>query len=347
MKLEEQKILITGATGSLGRQLVYQLTQQGVEPVCHVRDSSDTTIIDSLSLEKRSLDLRQIDRFPQLMNGIDCVIHTAAWVNFRKDRLTQFTGINTIAPLELFKAAIKSGVKKFVHISTVAAVGANMCQANGNADNSKALDETADYNLSHLRIPYIMTKRAAEEELFKVPDRGDTALVVVNPSIIVAPSRQGDDREAAIERFFRSFILPDFANAINLVDLRDVAPGVLAALKFGRNGERYILGGDNISVRDLIISATALLSRVPHLMRIPKSFLRLAARTSVARGAIYGHGQVDFYPELLKTLDYNWVYTSAKARRELFYETRSAQSTLRDLLQNNFIGTWKRPTTNV
>ncbi|MDF1543941.1 MAG: NAD-dependent epimerase/dehydratase family protein [bacterium] len=344
MNFTEQKILITGASGSLGRQLIYELDHRGCAPICHVRDSSDTEYIDSLGLEKRALDLRRVDRFPALMEGIDSVIHTAAWVNFRKDRLTQFTGINTIGSLELFKAAVQAGVKRFVHVSTVASIGAAERKSNGEADTVSAqLDELSDYNLGHLKIPYIMTKRAAEDELFQVQERGDTELVVVNPAIIVAPSRTEDDRRAALNRFFNSFILPDFGNLINLVDLRDVAPGILAALESGRPGERYILGGDNLPVRKLILSATALLSKVPHLVRIPRPFLRLAARTAAARGAVYGHGQVDFYPELLKTLDYDWIYSSAKARRELNYHTRSVQATLRDLLENSFLGTWKRP----
>ncbi len=339
------KILIMGASGSLGRQLIYELTNRGSSPICHVRESSDTEYIDSLDLEKRSVDIRQIDQFPKLMEGIDSVIHTAAWVNFRKDRLTQFTSINTIGSLELFKAAVQAGVKRFVHVSTIASVGACERKSNGNGESEPTpLNEATEYNLKHLKIPYIMTKRAAEEELYKVEERGATELVIVNPAIIVAPSRTYDDRTAAVQRFFKNFILPDFGNVVNLVDLRDVAPGILAALDKGRSGERYILGGDNISVHNLVLAATALLSRVPHLMRIPRPFLRLAARTAAARGAIYGHGQVDFYPELLKTLDYDWVYSSAKARNEFNYHTRSIQATLRDMLENDFVGTWKRPT---
>ena len=68
---------------------------------------------------------RGLSRYFGLVEGVDAIIHTAAWVNFRQDRLTQFTGINTIAAVDLFKAARKAGVKRFLQISTVAAIGAH------------------------------------------------------------------------------------------------------------------------------------------------------------------------------------------------------------------------------
>ena len=110
------KTLITGASGSLGKQLIYEFNLQGIKPIAHIRETSDTSYIDSLGLEKRRADLRQQESLEKLMDGIDSVIHTAAWVNFRQDRLTQFTGINTFGAVNMFKAAAKAGVKRFVHV---------------------------------------------------------------------------------------------------------------------------------------------------------------------------------------------------------------------------------------
>ena len=83
MKLADQKILITGASGSLGKQLVYEFYRIGVKPICHVRETSNTGYIDSLKLEKRFADLRNREHLAKLVEGVDSVIHTAAWVNFR------------------------------------------------------------------------------------------------------------------------------------------------------------------------------------------------------------------------------------------------------------------------
>ena len=161
MEIEKNKILITGASGLLGKQLIYELNRRGVKPVAHVRETSDTSYVDSLGLEKRHADLRNEEGLEKLVDGIDAVIHTAAWVNFRQDRLTQFTGINTFGALNIFRAAQKAGVKRFVHVSTAAAVGAVRRKKNGAIPFEDLLvRESTEFNLGHLRIPYIMTKRS-------------------------------------------------------------------------------------------------------------------------------------------------------------------------------------------
>jgi len=347
MNLSESKILITGATGSLGRQLVYEFARRGIQPICHVRESSDTSYLDSLKLEKRVADLRNKDQLRQLVAGMDGIIHTAAWVDFRCDRLTQFTGINTFGALELFKAAQESGVKRFLHLSTIAAVGAsrrelNKAEEQENKD-SVWLNEDSPFNLDHLHIPYIMTKRAAEVELGKAASQGSTELVIVNPSIIIAPSRTGDNREAAIRRFFKSIIMPDLPNTINLVDIRDLAPGILSALEKGENGHRYILGGDNISGRDLLLTVSVILGKMPHLLRFPRWSYSLVARCSLVRFHLVGKSTVSFYPDLMRLLDYDWRYSSRKAFEALDYRSRSIHATMNDLLNNNFFGTWQHP----
>jgi dihydroflavonol-4-reductase len=345
MEINDKKILITGASGSLGKQLIYELLTRGVKPIAHVRESSDTVYIDSQGLEKRIADLRRQDEIEQLVTGIDAVIHTAAWVNFRQDRLTQFTGINTFGAVNIFRAAQRAGVKRFVHVSTVAAVAALPRRCNGSApppDKENLIDEKAAFNLSHLRIPYIMTKRAAEDELLKAAAEGTTELIIVNPSIIVAPSRTGDDRGKATKKISR-LIIPSLPNRVNLVDIRDVASGVIAALERGRPGERYILGGDNISLRDLLLAVSSLLGRVPHLVRIPRPLLTFSARCAVMLAKLSGKSKVSFYPDLIKMLDYDWVYSSSKACRELGYRNRSVHTTLNDLLNNNMVGTYAKP----
>ncbi len=344
MEITDKKILITGASGSLGKQLIYKLDQRGVKPVAQVRKTSATGYIDSLGMEKRLADLRNKAEVEKLVEGIDSIIHAAAWVNFRQDRLTQFTGINTFGAVALFQAAQRAGVKRFVHVSTIAAIAALPRSLNGtsSAPAPALINEEIAFNLSHLRIPYIMTKRAAEEELLNSSSNGKTELVIVNPSIIVAPSRTGDDRGKAM-KMFSHILMPSFPNRINLADIRDVAPSVIAALERGRSGERYILAGDNITLQDLVLAVSSILGKVPHLVKFPRSALNFAARSSVILSKLFGKRKISFYPDLVKMLDYDWAYSSFKARQELGYTTRSIHITLKDLLTNNFVGTYAKP----
>ncbi len=345
MATRYDKVLITGASGSLGKQLIFEMVRNDQRPIALVRKDSDTGFIDRYGLEKRVADLRQDTELAKAVEGVDAIIHTAAFVDFRGDRLTQFTGINTFGAVNLFRAAQQAGVKRFVHISTVAAIGA-WPRKNGGDDSPRSrrmrIDEEFEFNLDRLKIPYIMTKRAAEVELTKLIGQGETELVTANPSIIVAPSRSGDDRGKAYKRFGR-FIMPRVPNRVNLVDIRDVARGVLAALEKGRPGERYILAGDNMTGRDLVLDISALLGRVPHLIRIPRGFLMALARFSAAWSKLAGKSKVRFYPDIVRLLDYDWAYSSMKARRELGYSNRSIHATLHDLLNNSFTGTYMKP----
>ncbi|MFQ5500309.1 MAG: NAD-dependent epimerase/dehydratase family protein, partial [Candidatus Zixiibacteriota bacterium] len=292
---------------------------------------------------KRLLDLGSGEDMSTLVDGIEAVIHTAAWVNFRKDQFERFHKINTEGALRLFKAAQKAGVRRFVHVSTVAAVGAVRRDENGTdrIGRSRATEDSK-FNLDHVRIPYIQTKYAAETRLIAQASDGDTELVIVNPSIIVAPSRTNDDRRKA-RRLFARLMLPDFPNRLNLVDIRDVAPAILVALKRGRPNHRYILSGDDITARELVLEVSAITGQMPHLVRVPRPLCNMAARAGLLAGKLFGRGKVSFYPELVKLLDYDWAFSSTKARNEFRYQHRSLHITLENLLTNNFVGTWLRP----
>lgn len=341
------KILVTGASGSLGRQLLYELTKQGYRPIAHLRESSNSEYIDSLGLEKRYADIRMQPQLEKLAEGVDAVIHTVALVNFRRDRFTQFTGVNTFGATGMYTAAKNAGVKRFVHVSSVAAIGA-VFRINGEdlAHPNELANEEYEFNLRHLQIPYIMTKRAAEEELTKLAALGGPELVTVNPAIIVAPSRTGDDRAKAIKRF-NQLILPGLHNWVNLVDIRDVAPAIVSAMNRGRNGHRYILGGDNITERDLVLHVSAMLKIAPHVWSIPRGLTDFAGWFAGKYHDIrsrFGSGhKVSFYPDIVKLLDYDWAYSSQKAREELGFRPRSLFITLKDLLSNDLRGTYMKP----
>ncbi len=340
MTLSAKRILVTGASGTLGQQLLYELNKRGIRPVAHVRKSSDCRSIDSLDLEKRLADLRNQNELDQLAQGIDIIIHTAAWVNFRQDRLTQFTGINTFGAVNLYKSARAAGVKRFVHVSTIAAVGA--LPRTAGQETTAPINEDFPFNLGSLNIPYILSKAAAERELLAMSAEGGPELIIVNPSIFVAPSSTGDDRSKAMKLFGRPF-LPDLPNRINLVDLRDIAPAIITAAEKGKPGNRYLLAGDNMTARELVLTVSAILGKTPHLVRVPRVILDFAARCSSMLARAKGRGKIRFYPDLVRLLDYDWAYSSAKARAELGFRPRSLQSTLEDLLANQFKGTFLLP----
>jgi dihydroflavonol-4-reductase len=330
--LKQTNILITGASGSLGMQLVTELLRQGIRPIVHARENSDTSFVDGHDLEKRLADFSHDDDLGHLVAGVDYVIHSAAWVDFRRDPVDEFDRINTQGAVRLFEAARAAGVKRFVQVSSVGAIGAVRHRS---AHRSELATEDNPYNLAPLRIPYLNTKRTAELKLREVAKGSPTELVIVNPAIIISPSRSGDDR-GRVTRYFSGFILPDLSNRINLVDVRDVAVGVIAALRQGRPGERYILGGDNIEIRELVLYLSVILGKIPHLVNVPRRLVLALSRAALWYGKVGRHRKISFYPGIARMLDYDWVYTSKKARRELGYRSRALGRTLNDLLNNDF-----------
>lgn len=335
--IHNARILVTGATGRVGSQVIYELRRRGIRPIAHVRAGSDTWYVDSLGLEKRSADLRNQQELHELVAGVDAVIHTAAWISFRGDRLTQFTGLNTFGAVNLYAAAARAQVKRFVHLSSITTIGGTPFN---NGDAPEPMTEQTPYNLEDLHIPYFMSKHSAEVELLKLGN-GKTELVIANPSIIIAPLKDGNNERQG-DRFLRWPLMPNFGNVINLVDIRDVAPGVVAALEKGRDRERYILGGDDITFRELVLAVSALVNRVPHLVAPHRAWFKWYAKWKYAFDRTRGASKIEVYPDLMKLLDYHWSVSSAKARKELGYTFRSLHTSLEDLLHNNFVGTYIR-----
>jgi dihydroflavonol-4-reductase len=313
--------------------MLHDLHERGVRPVAHVRASSDVRYIDALGLEKRVADLTDAGQITGLLDGIDAVIHNAAYVNFRQDRLERFHAVNTQAAVALYQEAKRAGVRRFLQVSSIIGIGAQPLTA-----GPVPLNETFEFNLGHLKIPYIMTKRAAEDLLRAFAEDSGPELTIVNLPKLVAASRKGDDRGPALKWFGKPW-LPTFSNHVNLADIRDVSIGVIEALEKGRARERYLLGGDNVPVSEVLKTAAKILGKSPRYFTPPRSLLMVAAHAAAFVGKRRRKGKIGFYPDLVRMMDYHWVYSSEKARKEIGYTWRPLGTTLEDLLTNRFTGT--------
>jgi dihydroflavonol-4-reductase len=196
------------------------------------------------------------------------------------------------------------------------------------------MDERFEFNLAHLKIPYIISKRAADEQLLAASRNGKTGLIIAHLPKLLSPSRSGNNR-STVESFLRRPVLPRLSIRLNLADIRDSASGVIAALEKGRPGERYFLGGENLSYSEALRLFADHLHLSPWLLPVPRSLFGAAAWLAVAVGKVRGKKKISFYPDLVKMLDYDWTCSSEKARQEFGYTYRPLRETVADLLADS------------
>src|SRR5918994_193041 len=230
-------VAVTGATGFLGYHLCVVLTRLGAQVTALVRASSDTSRLAALGVDSRVAPLDDPERMAEACRGKDLLFHLAGAVDFNND-WAECRRVNIYRTKNVLRGAARAGVRRMVHASSIVAVGA--------ARRPMRLNESSPWTLGSLRVPYVTTKWEGEQLV--LAHRGRPEVVVVNPASVVGPDDySGSEFGTMCRRFWSRRIPLVFGGGNNFVDVRDVAAGMLAAAERGQAGERYILGGTNLS----------------------------------------------------------------------------------------------------
>ena len=235
---------VTGATGFVGSHVARALAAQGADLRLLVRSSSDLRNIQELQAERVIGDLRDTASLKKAVAGCDVLFHVAAdyrlWVR-DPDQMYRSNVEGTKAILE---AARESRVRRVVYTSSVATMG---FQSNGHLAN-----EESPVSLANMIGPYKRSKFMAEE-IAMAAGRSGMDVVVVNPT---TPVGERDIKPTPTGRIVVDFLKKKFPayvdTGLNLVDVTECARGHVAALEQGRSGERYILGGENLTLKQIL-----------------------------------------------------------------------------------------------
>jgi dihydroflavonol-4-reductase len=323
MTWRDAKVLVTGATGFVGSAVARRLLDRGAQVRVLTRHGSNRRNIMDLSVEVAVGDLRDPGSVARALEGCTGLFHVAAdyrlWVP-EPDVLYQ---VNVDGTRNLLEAAAAAGVLRMVYTSSVGALGAT-------ADGTPG-DEATPVQLSDMIGHYKRSKFLAEAEVRRLAAEAGLPVVIVNPSTPVGPR---DIKPTPTGRMVLEAArgrMPAYVDTgLNIVHVADVAEGHLLAFEHGRIGERYILGGQDMTLGAILKTIARLAERRPPRIRLPHGLVLPIAYAAEAWARIDDSREPFVTVEGIKMARKRMYFSSAKAEKELGYGARAPDEALAD-----------------
>ena len=318
------KVLVTGATGFVGAAVVRELLKEDAEIRVLVRAQSDRSNIDGLSVEPVIGDLRDAVSVRDAVAGCDSVFHVAADYRLWTPRPEEMYDSNVDGSRNLVRAAAEAGASRIIYTSSVATLGIIPDGPPGDEETPVTLDNIVGH--------YKRSKFLAEAAVQALADAG-APVVIVNPSAPVGPR---DVKPTPTGRMMVEAArgrMPAYVDTgLNLVHVEDVAVGHMLAHRHGKIGERYVLGGQNMMLAEILSEIAALVGRKPPRVKLPHGVVMPVAALVEGWARLTGGGEPFVTMDAVRMAKKRMFYSSAKAERELGYKSRPPVDGLRDAL---------------
>jgi dihydroflavonol-4-reductase len=316
--------LVTGASGFVGSAVARALIAAGHAVRVLVRPSSDPRNLRDLPVETAIGRLEDRGSLAAAVRGCRALFHVAADYRLWVRDPQAMRRANVEGTRDLMTAALDAGVERVVYTSSVAVLGLN-------ADGSPA-DETTPVAASDMIGPYKRSKFDAEETVRALVATRGLPAVIVNPSTPIGPRDVKPTPTGRIIVEAASGRMPAYVDTgLNLVHVDDVAAGHLAAFERGRVGERYILGGHNLALADMLGEIATLAGRAPPRIKLPRLAVYPVALVEETLARLTGREPFATF-DGLRMAKKKMFFSSAKAERELGYRFRPARDGLADAL---------------
>jgi dihydroflavonol-4-reductase len=315
-------VVITGATGHIGANLVRALLEKGRPPRCLVH--VNTRPLDGLNVEYVRGDIHDVDSLCSAFQGADVVYHLAACISLSMADWPKIEAINVGGTRNVIEACLRTGVRRLVHFSSIHALVQEPLET--------PVDENRPLADSGKCPPYDRSKAAAEKEIRRGIGRGLDA-IIINPTGVIGPyDYQPSFLGEAILSMAQNRLPAMVTGGFDWVDVRDVAEGAMRAEVLAPAGATFILSGHWVSMCDIAAMVTEITGVKNDKFVCPLWLARLGA--PVIEGVSRLNGNRPLYTGVsLRALRSNRCISHEKAAHELGYEPRPFRETLADTLR--------------
>ena len=308
------RTVVTGGTGFVGSAVVRALVARGDDVRVTVRAHSPLDGLAGLDVETVACDVLDPSAVRRALKGVDRVVHAAGLVSLSASHDEHFR-VHVEGTRNVLREAQRIGVERVVQVSSFAAVGP--------ARHGETADERQVFRAGRHGIPYVNATHEAELEAVRLAAAG-LPVVIVNPCVCFGPGDVNRTSTEVVRRFLRRQIPAYVDGAVNIVDVDDVARGVVLAEERGAVGERYLLGNRNFTFDRLFADLARLSGVEPPAVKLP-----FEAAVLLARGLPPLPGVPRVTEAELRAMGRWWAYSSRKARRELGWKPRHHEDSLR------------------
>ena len=316
------RVLVTGASGFVGSAIAGALRQRGYRVRTFARASSSRANLDPRD-EAAVGDILDPKSLDAAFEDVDQIVHAAADYRLWARDPAEVLRANVEGTRLVMEAARRAGVARVVHVSSTATIQAGDGAPSDETAPAAVIPEIGNYKRSKILGERLVEQMAARDGL---------PVVIVNPSTPIGPRDVKPTPTGRIIVEAAAGRMPVYVETgLNLAHVDDVAAGVVAALECGRIGERYILGGENVTLSDMLAAIAPMVGRRPPRVRLPIGVIYPFAFGAEALAHLTGRTPFATR-EGLRLARKTMFFSDAKARRELGYTTRPYTEGLADAI---------------
>lgn len=319
-----KKVLVTGANGFLGSWVTRALVAEGHDVYALVRKNSDLSELEGINCKYIYGDVTDIHSMLDTFKGMDSVFHLAGVIAYKKSQRAAMEKVNVQGTANVVSVCRENKVRRLVYLSSVVAIGAGYTP-------DQVMNEGSPFNISELDLGYFETKHAAEKIVKKACDKGEIDAVILNPSTIYGP---GDAKKGSRKmqlKVAQGKLKYYTSGGVNVVAVEDVVDGILKAWKNGKNGERYILSGENMLIKELFAMIAKEAGVSAPTSQLPDKLLHTVGAIGDFMEKMGLKGPLSRENAYTATM-YHW-FDSSKAQKELGFAPRPAKEAIHGSVQ--------------